>query len=435
MSWDYWRLLATVSLAGFIGLLFGQMMTFMFIAAFLYALWLQHAWSQLLAWLKKPKKNPPPTAEGAIDDVCREIELVRQQNRSRKKKLGGYLKRFQSATAALPDAVVVLSEFGEVDWANDSAKTLLGVNWPRDNNIRLNNLIRDPSFQQFIADPSTMGQVVAVVSPVNTEVKLEIKIVRYMGGGRMLVARDMTQTVKLQKMRRDFVANASHELRTPLTVLRGYLEMFNDKTPPEQWQSALPVMRQQAERMGDMLQELLTLSRLETGEKTLEIVAVDVAYVLQDIVGDAKKLARYDHHDLQLVLGSDDCLLADLGELRSAISNLVFNAVNYTPAACKIVVSWTVDEQQAVISVCDEGGGIAEHHLDRLTERFYRVDSGRSQSDGGTGLGLAIVKHVLQRHEAQLKISSELGQGAVFSCCFPLSSVVSKPKAVDPALP
>jgi two-component system phosphate regulon sensor histidine kinase PhoR len=435
MSWDYWRLLATVSLAGFIGLLFGQMMTFMFIAAFLYALWLQHAWSQLLAWLKKPKKNPSPKAEGAIDDVCREIELVRQQNRSRKKKLGGYLKRFQSATAALPDAVVVLSEFGEVDWANDSAKTLLGVNWPRDNNIRLNNLIRDPSFQQFIADPTSMGQMVAVVSPVNTEVKLEIKIVRYMGNGRMLVARDMTQTVKLQKMRRDFVANASHELRTPLTVLRGYLEMFNDKTPPEQWQSALPVMRQQAERMGDMLQELLTLSRLETGEKTLEIVPNDVAYVLQEIVEDAKKLTRYDHHDLQLVLGSDDCLLADSGELRSAISNLVFNAVNYTPAACKIVVSWTVDEQQAVISVCDQGRGIAEHHLDRLTERFYRVDSGRSQSDGGTGLGLAIVKHVLQRHEAQLKISSELGQGAVFSCCFPLSSIVSKPKAVDPALP
>jgi two-component system phosphate regulon sensor histidine kinase PhoR len=186
--------------------------------------------------------------------------------------------------------------------------------------------------------------------------------------------------------------------------------------------------------MGDMLQELLALSRLETGEKALEIVAIDVAYVLQEVVDDAKKLARYDHHDLQLVLNSDDCLLADLGELRSAISNLVFNAVNYTPAACKIIVSWTVDEQQAVISVSDEGGGIAEHHLDRLTERFYRVDSGRSQSDGGTGLGLAIVKHVLQRHEGQLKVTSELGQGSVFSCCFLSSSIVGKSRAVDPAL-
>ena len=427
MSWDYWRLLAVISLAGFIGLLFGQMMTFMFIAAFLYALWLQHAWYKLSAWLRRPKKNRSPTAQGVIDDVCREIEQVRQQNRSRKKKLAGYLKRFQSATSALPDAIVVLGEFGEVDWANDSAKTLLGVRWPRDNNIRLNNLIRDPSFQQFIADPTTMGQMVAVVSPVNTDIKLEIKIVRYMGNGRMLVARDMTQTVKLQKMRRDFVANVSHELRTPLTVLRGYLEMFSDTTPPEQWRDALPVMRDQAERMGDMLQELLALSRLETGEKALEIVPNDVAYILQDIVEDARNLTRYDNHDLQLDLRSDDYLLADSGELRSAISNLVFNAVNYTPAACKIVVSWMVDEQQAVISVRDEGEGIAEQHLDRLTERFYRVDSGRSQNDGGTGLGLAIVKHVLQRHEAQLEISSELGQGTTFSCCFPLNSVMNKP--------
>ena len=228
-------------------------------------------------------------------------------------------------------------------------------------------------------------------------------------------------------MRRDFVANVSHELRTPLTVLRGYLEMFSDTTPPEQWRDALPVMRDQAERMGDMLQELLALSRLETGEKALEIVPNDVAYILQDIVEGARNLTRYDNHNLQLDLRSDDYLLADSGELRSAISNLVFNAVNYTPAACKIVVSWMVDEQQAVISVRDEGEGIAEQHLDRLTERFYRVDSGRSQNDGGTGLGLAIVKHVLQRHEAQLEISSELGQGTTFSCCFPLNSVMNKP--------
>jgi len=437
MSWDYWRLLAIVSLAGFVGLLFGQMMTFMFVAAFLYALWLQNAWYQLSAWLQKPKKNPSPTAEGVIDNVCREIEQVRKQNSSRKKKLAGYLKRFQSATAALPDAIVVLGEFGEVDWANDSAKILLGVRWPRDNNVRVNNLIRDPDFQQLIADPKATGKTVVVDSPVNAGIQLEIKIVSYMGSGRMLIARDMTQTVKLQKMRRDFVANVSHELRTPLTVLHGYLEMFDHQTPSEQWQNALPAMRQQAERMSDMLHELLTLSRLETGEKALHVVPSDVAYVLQEIIEDAKKLAQYDNHDIQLVINSEHWLLADTDELRSAISNLVFNAVNYTPAACKIIVSWTVDEdeQQGVISVCDEGDGIAEHHLDRLTERFYRVDSGRAQSDGGTGLGLAIVKHVLQRHDADLKISSELGQGSSFSCCFPMSSLVSKPKSLDTVLP
>jgi two-component system phosphate regulon sensor histidine kinase PhoR len=204
--------------------------------------------------------------------------------------------------------------------------------------------------------------------------------------------------------------------------------MFTDKTPPEQWQNALPTMRQQAERMSDMLAELLTLSRLETGEKALQVVPTDVRYVLQEIIEDAKKLTQYNNHDIQLVLKSEHWLLADTDELRSAISNLVFNAVNYTPAACKIVVSWAVDEQAGVISVCDEGEGIADHHLERLTERFYRVDSGRSQNDGGTGLGLAIVKYIIQRHDAVLKISSELGHGSRFECCFPLSRVISKPK-------
>jgi len=430
MRWDYWRLLATISIAGFVGLLFGQMMTFLFLASFLYALWLQRAWFQLSLWLKKPKKNPSPTAEGVIDDVCREIEQVRQQNNSRKKKLAGYLKRFQTATAALPDAIVVLGEFGEVDWANDSAKKLLGVRWPRDKHVRVNNLIRDPDFQQLIADSDAIGKTVIVVSPVSSEVKLEINIVKYMGGGRMLVARDMTQTVKLQKMRRDFVANVSHELRTPLTVLRGYLEMFDDKTAAEQWQSGLPVMRQQAERMDDMLNELLTLSRLETGEKALQVAPTDVGAILEEIAADAKQLTQYDEHDIVLNLESDRWLLVDAGELRSAISNLVFNAVKYTSAGCKISLTWAVDKQEGMIAVQDEGEGIAEHHLDRLTERFYRVDSGRSEGNGGTGLGLAIVKHVLQRHDAVLRVSSDVGQGSIFACCFPIRIVVGQPEAL-----
>lgn len=430
MSWDYWRLLAVVSIAGFVGLLFGQMMTFMFIATFLYALWLQDAWNKLFKWMKKPKKNASPAAQGTIDDVCREIERVRQQNSSRKKKLAGYLKRFQSATAALPDAIVVLGEFGEVDWANSSAKKLLGVRWPKDSDVRINNLIRDPDFQQLIGDEHAIGKTVIVVSPVNVNIQLEIKIVSYMGNGRMLLARDMTQTVKLQKMRRDFVANVSHELRTPLTVLRGYLEMFDENTPIEQWQNALPAMRQQSERMSEMLHELLTLSRLETGEKAMQIVPADVSLLLQEIVADAKQMGEYQSHNIQLELDHEHWLLADLEELRSAVSNLIFNAIKYTAADSDITVRWEIAEHEAIISVKDNGEGIAEHHLERLTERFYRVDSGRSQQAGGTGLGLAIVKHVLQRHEAVLKIDSELGRGSRFSCCFPLKSVVGRPRTL-----
>jgi|TARA_B110000881_G_scaffold220094_1_gene243966 two-component system phosphate regulon sensor histidine kinase PhoR len=426
MPWDYWRLLTVVSLSGFIGLLFGQMMTFMFIATLLYAVWIQHSWYKLSAWLRNPKKNQPPEAEGVVNDVCRDLEQMRRQNKSRKKKLTGYLKRFQSATAALPDAVVVLGSFGEVMWVNASAEALLGITCPRDKSIRVNNLIRDPVFQKLIIDPAMKGKAVSLTSPVNKEIKLEIKIVSYMGNARMLIARDMTPILKLQQMRRDFVANVSHELRTPLTVISGYLEIFSSKTPPEQWKKALPAMRQQAARMSGMLQELLALSHLESGEKPLNLVSIDINTILQEVITEAMKLPQYDKHMVELNLDVDHSLLADMDELRSVLSNIIFNAVRYTPPACRITVTWGVNEQEGVISVKDEGNGIPEHHLDRLTERFYRVDNGRALEDGGTGLGLAIVKHVLQRHGAMLRISSNPGHGSTFSCHFPLENVLAK---------
>jgi two-component system phosphate regulon sensor histidine kinase PhoR len=427
MQWDYWRLLTIVSLSGFVGLLFGQMMTFMFLASFAYALWLQNTWYQLWNWLQKPKKNPSPSAEGVIDDVCRQVEHVRQQNSSRKKKLAGYLKRFQSATAALPDGIIVLGDYDQVTWANHSAGVLLGVRWPKDSHVRVNNLIRDPAFQELLNDPVGKERVVTVNSPVNPVIALELKMVSYMGNGRMLIARDMTQTMKLQRMRRDFVANVSHELRTPLTVLRGYLETFTEDSPADQWASVLPIMREQTDRMHIMIKDLLSLSQLESGEKRLHSVPIDMSLFLSAIIEDAKRLRQICDHDIQLDPVSDQWLLADPDELRSAVSNLVFNAVKYTPPACKIEVSWQVDNNNGCIVVRDEGDGIAEHHLDRLTERFYRVDSGRSSTSGGTGLGLAIVKHVLQRHGGVLNITSELGEGSQFSCCFPRSKVMVKP--------
>lgn len=427
MQWDYWRLLTIVSVSGFVGLLFGQMMTFMFIASFAYALWLQNTWNQLWNWLQKPKKNHSPSADGVIDDVCRQIDYVRQQNRSRKKKLAGYLKQFQSATAALPDAIIVLGDYDQVSWANHAAEKLIGIRWPRDNGIRLNNLVRDPIFQQLLMDPVNKDRVITINSPLTSAMQLELKIVKYMGDGRMLIARDMTQTIKLQRMRRDFVANVSHELRTPLTVLRGYLEMLTEDSSTEQWASILPVMRQQSDRMHIMIKDLLALSQLETGEKKLHSVPINMTVFLEAIIEDAKRLKQYSAHDLQLGVMSDKWLLADPDELRSAVSNLVFNAIKYTPPNCKIEVSWRVEHQQGCIIVRDEGQGIAEHHLERLTERFYRVDSGRSSTTGGTGLGLAIVKHILQRHDAVLKISSELELGSQFSCCFPITKIIDQP--------
>lgn len=427
MQWDYWRLLTIVSLSGFVGLLFGQMMTFMFLASFAYALWLQNTWYQLWNWLQKPKKSRSPSADGVIDDVCRQIEHVRQQNNSRKKKLAGYLKRFQSATAALPDGIVVLGDYDQVDWSNHSAEALLGVRWPRDSGVRINNLVRDPAFQQLLTDPIDEVGIATIRSPLNSNMQLEVKVVKYMGNGRMLIARDMTQTIKLQRMRRDFVANVSHELRTPLTVLRGYLETLTESSTAEQWASVLPVMRQQSDRMHAMIKDLLSLSQLETGEKAIHSMPVNMALFLNAVVEDAKRLKQFSDHDIQLGSISDKWLMADPDELRSAVSNLVFNAVKYTPSGCKIEVSWQINANEGCIVVRDEGEGIAEHHLDRLTERFYRVDSGRTSASGGTGLGLAIVKHVLQRQGAVLNITSELGVGSQFSCCFPLAKVIDKP--------
>lgn len=426
MQWDYWRLLSLLSLAGFAGLLFGQMMTFLFLATLVYALWLQHNWFKLWKWLQKPKKRRSPSAEGVIDDVCRLFEQMRQQNSSRKKKLTGYLKRFQSATAALPDAILVLGEFGQVEWANHAARDLLGVHWPRDNNVRINNLMRDPAFQQLLEDPLRYGGMTTVKSPFNEEIQLELKLVNYMGAGRLLIARDVTQTIKLQRMRRDFVANVSHELKTPLTVLRGYLEAFSVDSEGEQWREALPAMRQQSERMHIMIKDLLALSQLETGEKALRRIPTDVGNLLQSIIDDAQNVEHFDDHRFTLNIDTDKWLICDSDEIRSAVSNLVFNAVKYTPASCQIHLYWRQRGDDYCIEVVDEGDGIAEHHLERLTERFYRVDKGRSADAGGTGLGLAIAKHVLQRHGANLYITSELDKGSSFRCCFPARIAVEK---------
>ncbi len=424
MRWDYWRLLAVVSFSGFIGLILGHMLLFLFLGTLLYTLWLQYQWMQLWHWIRKPKRYSPPYADGIIDEVCWYIQSVYKQNRRRKKKLSLYLKRFQAITASLPDAVVVLGEFGKVEWANKSAQRLLGIRWPKDSHVRVHNLIRHPEFSQLVKAPMRDDNVVVVPSPRNQDIQLELKIVPYIAGGRLLIARDVSKTVKLQQMRKDFVANVSHELRTPLTVLHGYLHALDAQSSAEQWQMVLPVMRQQAERMRTILSDLLALSRLETGEKILRQEPVNMAQLLATIVEDAQQLSEYQQHKIELQLHTDKGLLADREELRSAISNLVFNAVKYTPRGCEIQVRWALTEAGAEVAVIDAGEGIAAHHLERLTERFYRVDKGRSQDKGGTGLGLAIVKHCLQRLDAHLDIHSEEGVGSRFVCCFPKERVI-----------
>lgn len=428
MQWDWWRLLALIVLAGFVGLILDQLMAFMFFVTLAYTVWLQNQWFKLKDWLSKPKKNPPPEADGVIDEVCGLIEQMRSKNSSRKKKLTGYLKRFQTATAALPDAVVVLGPEGDIEWANQASAELLAVLWPRDSGLRIHDLLRDPELHDLLEKPAQQVVSTTINSPVDRDKQLEVKLVDYTHGNRLLIARDVTQMVKLQRMRRDFVANVSHELRTPLTVLRGYLESLNGDSDNAMWQHALPVMQQQTQRMHLMIKDLLVLSQLETGEKPLNHRPTDVCQLLQSVLDDAKRLETFRDHQLHLQCKSDKWLQADVDELRSAISNLVFNAVKYTPAGSDITVSWSAQETTCAITVEDNGDGIASHHLERLTERFYRVDNGRDREAGGTGLGLAIVKHVLSRHKGHLDVTSELGDGATFRCVFPVTQATDIPE-------
>ena len=431
---NYWRLIGIIIGSALFGLIIGRTSLVMLLAILIYTFWLQQQWIQLGKWVNKPKKNPSPKGIRAIDEACRTIEKTQQQNRSRKKKLAGYLKRFQAATDALPDAIVVLGQYGEINWANHVAKELIGITWPKDSKNRIYNLIRDPAFQELInleTGQVTANKAVMVDSPLDKTKKLEVRVIDYTGDNQMLIAQDITKTVRLQVMRRDFVANVSHELRTPLTVLMGYLEMFNTDVAgfsPSQWQKALPVMCQQTERMSDMVHELLLLSHLEMGENVLTIAPVNVEKVISEVIDDAHHLEAYEQQHIHFN-GQENphWLLADKNQLRSVVSNLLFNAVKYTPAESDIHITWQVDKKQGVLTVEDNGNGIAEHHIERLTERFYRVDKGRTQGKGGSGLGLAIVKHILQRHDAKLSINSKLGVGTTFRCHFPITAVIEEP--------
>ena len=287
------------------------------------------------------------------------------------------------------------------------------------------NLIRDPRFIQYF-DQGRYKDPLDVLSPINASVWLQYAITHYGSGERLMVVRDVTRLHNLEQMRKDFVANVSHELRTPLTVVVGYLETMLDSEDSisPRWRRALQQMQQQARRMQSLLNDLLLLARLETSDTAGEAKPVAVDRMLIGIRQDALALSAERNHRITLESLTTRGLLGVDGELRSAFSNLVFNAVKYTPANGEINIRWWEDDDGAHLSVRDNGTGIAPQHISRLTERFYRVDSSRNSNTGGTGLGLAIVKHVLIRHGAELKITSVLGQGSCFTCHFPRQKLV-----------
>ncbi|MFZ1860142.1 MAG: phosphate regulon sensor histidine kinase PhoR [Candidatus Competibacter sp.] len=418
-----WRLGALFLGAAWLGWLAGQVLSGLLLAAVGALAWQLWRLYQLERWLRQDDKDAEPWPAGRVwEGIASRIDRLRRQNRKRKRKFGRLLGQFQQATAALPDAAVILDEEGKVVWCNGASQPLLGLTPGRDVGLPVAHLLRYPGFVAFL-NQRRPGDSVEFPSPVDDEVTLSARLVPYGKKQRLLLASDISRVRRLEQMRRDFIANVSHELRTPLTVVIGYLETFLDSDSPAlaAWRQPLRGMRQQANRMLHIIEDLLMLARLESQKDRMPGKPVAVPALLADIADDAGALSGEQGHEIVVQADSGLWLIGCEKELRSAFSNLVFNAVRYTPAGGRIEIRWSADERGIYLAVEDDGEGIAPHHLPRLSERFYRVNRDRSRGSGGTGLGLSIVKHVLNNHGGQLRISSELGKGSVFVCEFPLT--------------
>ncbi len=375
---------------------------------------------RLVRWLRESKKFQPPESSGIWGETFDQIFRLQQRNRKRKRNLRRVLKRFHKMTVALPDAMVEFRPGSdEIEWWNHAAARYLGLEYPRDTGQRVSNLIRNPEFLAYLNENGGPGEI-EMQAPANEDVTLRVVIIHYSKNRRLLVARNITRLQQLERTRQDFVANVSHELRSPLTVVSGYLETLLDDDDVDQVFSAqLHSMHSQTQRMTRIVEDLMFLSRLENDDPQHNIETVVVPEMIASIADHARELGAGSDHVISLDVDAGLAVRGHEAELYSAFSNLVFNAIRYTPAGGHITIVWRSDDEGVVFSVKDTGEGIASHHLPRLTERFYRIDTGRSRASGGTGLGLAIVKHVMLRHEGHLDIDSEPGKGSLFSCHFP----------------
>lgn len=406
-----------------LGAIFGYLPWFLLVAVTGLLVW--HFWNllRLSWWLWVDRSMTPPPGSGSWEPLLYGLHQMQMRNKKRRRELGSLIKRFRSGAESLPDAVILTTEEGTIFWCNGLAQQLLGLRWPDDNGQNILNLLRYPEFTLYLKkrDFSRPHNL-----KLNNGRHLEIRVMPYSDRQWLMVARDVTQMHQLEGARRNFFANVSHELRTPLTVLQGYLEMMQEQTlegaPREK---ALHTMREQTFRMEGLVKQLLTLSKIEAAPSLALTDIIDVPMMLRVVEREAQTLSHNQHtlsfdvDNALKVLGSED-------ELRSAISNLVYNAVNHTPKGTHIAVRWQHTPAGAEFSVEDNGPGIGSEHLPRLTERFYRVDKARSRQTGGSGLGLAIVKHAVSHHDSRLNIESTLGKGTRFSFVIPERLIAKK---------
>jgi len=424
------RLFFLLLIAVIAGIPLGHPEAFVLVAMAVYLAWHLRNLRRLYLWLQDGHRFHPPEASGIWGDVFHLLYRLQLRNRKRKRRLTGLIKRFQEATAAMPDATVILDADGGIEWFNDAAQTLLGLQPGRDVGQRILNLIRHPDFTRYLS-MGAVNEPMRMPSPLDDMITLNLRVVPYGREQRLLIARDVSQQQRLEQMRRDFVANVSHELRTPLTVVSGFLETLldeQDEFAPHVSRS-MTLMQQQTGRMQHIVEDLLLLSRLETDRNRPPHVVVAVPAVLMMIEEGVMPLVEQKRQQLTFECDNDLWIYGAEKELYSAFSNLVTNAVRYTPEEGRISVRWYRDDSGAHFEVSDTGVGIAPQHIPRLTERFYRVDVGRSRDVGGTGLGLAIVKHVINRHDGILRISSSINKGSTFSVDIPTQHIAGEKAA------
>ena len=412
-----------VAVAG--GLVFGRIDLWLVgVLAFYLALQLVNLY-RLQRWLRHRKEEDPPDLAGVWGDVVALVGRIYRRKNFHKRRIAQLFREFRRLTAALPEGVVLLSPEREILWFNRTAARLLGLRRKIDFGMRIENLIRQPEFTRYLESLPQSSPVIVRYGPASDRF-LACQVIQA-GDQQLLLARDVTREARLEAMRKDFVANASHELRSPLTVVSGYLDQLaEDPAVDSVWHGPIGEMRRQAERMRLIVDDLLELSRLEASGKEAPRDPVDIGGMLALIRKDVMT-REVRPQTVTLHIDSAARLQGSETELHSIASNLVSNAVKYTPPEGSIDIRWWTDREGGHLAVSDTGIGIPAEHVPRLTERFYRVDRGRSRKSGGSGLGLAIVKHALQRHGGHLSIDSVEGKGSTFTCHFPAKRIEVQP--------
>jgi two-component system phosphate regulon sensor histidine kinase PhoR len=411
------RVALLITIAAGIGWVYGRPLFAVLLALLaVIAYWL-HQLRRVQLWLRDPRQ-PPPDIHGIWGDILSQVYRQQRREREDQARLQSTLDYFRDCFSSMREGVVIVDGRGVIGWSNTAARRLTGLRYPEDTGQHIANLIRAPAFHSYLEAGDYETPLQYPIAGDNRRY-LEVQINRFGKGDRLLFFRDVSSMLRMEQIRRDFVANVSHELRTPLTVITGYLGTFLSDTGnlPPQYIKPMQQMTQQAVRMENLLKDLLWLSRIESEEREEKREQVDIGALLEELQDEL--LTSHPEREVKLLLETDHKVSGNYLELHSAVSNLVVNAFKYSPDDSVVTVRWHEVDGEYHLVVEDTGVGIDPVHLPRLTERFYRVDDSRAGSTGGTGLGLAIVKHVAVSHGARLQIESTPGRGSRFTLIFP----------------